>query len=234
MDPEQLIGSVIRGVLGGRRKKSRGAMRVLTGRGGLLSSPQALIALAGVAWGVYETMTRSDSGASAASAPAGPSTPTPALPRPTVGGTTASSGVPPVPVTPQGPQVEGTASSASVDPLLRVLRLCISAARADGTLTDTERAAILAQAKASGIESTVAAELDRTRPLAEIVAGVADPAMRKDLYRLAFTIVRGDENVSGAERVYLAQLAHRLELAPDTVASLEQESAARIDEAAKT
>ena len=58
----------------------------------------------------------------------------------------------------------------------------------------------------------VEAELAQTRPLADIVRGVTDPQMKKELYVLAFTIVRADETVSGAERIYLAQLAHQLGL----------------------
>ena len=59
--------------------------------------------------------------------------------------------------------------------------------------------------------------------------GVTDPQMKKDLYVLAFTIVRADETVSGAERIYLAQLAHQLGLDAASVASLEAETAANID-----
>ena len=40
---------------------------------------------------------------------------------------------------------------------------------------------------------------------------------------LAFTIVRADETVSGAERIYLAQLAHQLGLDAATAARLEQD-----------
>ena len=54
-------------------------------------------------------------------------------------------------------------------------------------------------------------------------------ADRRDLYVLAFTIVRADETVSGAERIYLAQLAHALGLDPATAAALEQQTAAAID-----
>ncbi len=46
---------------------------------------------------------------------------------------------------------------------------------------------------------------------------------------LAFTIVRADETVTGAERVYLAQLAYQLGLDAATVAQLETDTAARID-----
>jgi uncharacterized membrane protein YebE (DUF533 family) len=43
--------------------------------------------------------------------------------------------------------------------------------------------------------------------------------------------VRADEQVNGAERIYLAQLAHLLGLDAATVARLETATAARIDEA---
>jgi uncharacterized membrane protein YebE (DUF533 family) len=111
----------------------------------------------------------------------------------------------------------------------RVVRLAVSAARADGALAEAERDAILRHARDAGIADHVDAELAQPRPLSEIVAGVTTDAARRDLYVLAFTIVRADETVSGAERIYLAQLAHALGLDPATAASLEQQTAAAID-----
>jgi len=63
------------------------------------------------------------------------------------------------------------------------------------------------------------------------VAGVTDPHFKEQLYTLAFTIVRADEAVTGGERIYLAQLAHRLSLDAATVTRVEAEAAARIDAA---
>jgi uncharacterized membrane protein YebE (DUF533 family) len=81
----------------------------------------------------------------------------------------------------------------------------------------------------------VAQELQTLRPLAEIVGGVTDPKLKADLYTLAFTLVRADESVTGAERIYLAQLAHQLGLDATAAARLESEAAAHIDaEAGKT
>jgi uncharacterized membrane protein YebE (DUF533 family) len=98
-------------------------------------------------------------------------------------------------------------------------------------MNEQERAAIVAQAASAGGGDLVARELDQKRPLAEIVAGVSDPAQKATLYVLAFTILRADEQVSGAERIYLAQLAHLLGLDPATVQTLEKDAAARIDAA---
>ena len=113
------------------------------------------------------------------------------------------------------------AVEAALDPVARIIRLAVSAAKADGTLSDQERAVILEHAREAGLESIVEAELAQTRPLADIVRGVTDPAIRKDLYVLAFAIVRADETVSGAERIYLAQLAHQLGLDPAAVQAIE-------------
>ncbi len=58
MDVEQLIGSVIQGALGGKRKKSRGVTRFLTGGKSSFLNASTLLALGGLAWGVYETMSQ--------------------------------------------------------------------------------------------------------------------------------------------------------------------------------
>jgi uncharacterized membrane protein YebE (DUF533 family) len=114
--------------------------------------------------------------------------------------------------------------------VLRVVRLAVSAARADGTLLPAERALILSHAREAGVESVVEEELASPRPLSEIVAGITDDQRKRDLYILAFTIVRADEHVSGAERIYLAQLAHQLGLDTATIAELETDTASKIDQ----
>jgi uncharacterized membrane protein YebE (DUF533 family) len=139
---------------------------------------------------------------------------------------------------------EGAATPGNVPPplppspglspdVLRLVRLAIAAARADGRLTDQERAAILEQARTVGAEAVVEQEIQHPRPLAEIVAGVSDSNTRGQLYVLAFTVVRADEGVSGGERIFLAQLAHALGLDPATTAGLESDAARRIDAAAE-
>jgi uncharacterized membrane protein YebE (DUF533 family) len=206
MDAEDILDGLIRGALGSGRKRSRGALRVLGGGGSLINA-RTLLAAAGVAWGLYE-----------------------ASQKPTVPATTT-----PVPgSTPPVPPIPAARAGALPAHVLRLVRLTISAARADGDLSLEERGAILEHARDLGAEAVVAEELQTARPLAEIVAGASDPKLKADLYTLAFTLVRADENVSGAERIYLAQLAHQLGLDAPTAALLEAEAAARIDaEAAK-
>jgi uncharacterized membrane protein YebE (DUF533 family) len=217
--PERLIGALLEGAIGGRRKKGRGAMRYLTGgrgRGGSFLNAGTLLTAAGLAWGAYEAVQqqRQPQGTGGAAGPVPPPGPPP-LP----------GAVPPLP--------EAGPADAGLSPdLLRLVRLTIAAARADGTLAEPEKAAILEQARTVGAEEVVQREIAAPRPLAEIVAGVAEANTREQLYVLAFTVVRADEGVSGAERIFLAQLAHALALDPGTTARLESETAARIDAAA--
>ena len=210
-NPADVLSIVLRGTLGrSGRKRARKATRFLTGNRGFLST-SALIAAAGVAWGIYDTVTaQNQPSAAVPNVPNVPDVPP------------AGFQVPPVPPVP-------AAFEAALDPVARVIRLAVSAARADGTLSEQERALIMERAKDAGLESAVEVELSQARPLADIVRGVTDPEMKRELYVLAFTIVRADEAVSGAERIYLAQLAHQLGLDAASVTSLEAETSARID-----
>jgi uncharacterized membrane protein YebE (DUF533 family) len=201
-----MLSILMGGVLGrSGRKRARRAASFLGGKGGFLTA-SSLIAAAGVLWGIYDSVKASNTGA-----------------------------IPPVPATP--PAAPGAATPAGLlttaealpSDFLRVIRLAVSAARADGTLSGAERDLIRERAKAAGLESVVDVELGVTRPLSEIVSGVTDAATKRDLYILAFTIVRADESVTGAERVYLAQLAYQLGLDTDTVGKLEAETTTKID-----
>lgn len=224
MDEAKLLEGVLRGVLGGRRKRGRRASRYLTGPslgvpglglpglgrlgGSLLSNPTVLLTAAGVAWGLIETMSGQGSQAGAPP-PAGGGTP-PLPPLPVMGGTPAV-------------QIQNDAH--------RMVLLAISAAQADGGMGDKESAEVQRVALEQGMAEEAAAGLTRATPLASIVAGVTDPNQRATLYGLAFAVVRADEQVSGAERIYLAQLAHLLGLDPAAVAKLEATAAAKIDQA---
>jgi uncharacterized membrane protein YebE (DUF533 family) len=212
-NPADVLSIVLRGTLGrSGRKRARRATRFLTGNRGFLST-SAIIAAAGVAWGIYDTVTGQNQ---------------PTVPQGPTGSTVPGSGVSTVPPVPGAPPLPA-AFEAALDPVARVMRLAVSAAKADGALSDQERVLILDRAREAGLESAVEAELAQTRPLADIVRGVTDPQLKKDLYVLAFTIVRADETVSGGERIYLAQLAHQLGLDVASVASLEAATAAGID-----
>ena len=210
MDESMLINGVLRSVLGGRRRRSTRALQYLTGqRGSLWANPTVLLTAAGVAWGIFETLQQGQTGQSPAPATAGSG----------AGGTSA---LPPL------PDMSGVGAPVT-DQALLIVRLAISAANADGSVSDEERAAIVEQARNAGVDRVVEQELSQPRPLAEIVAGVTDDGQRAALYTLAFGILRADEQPSGAERIYLAKLAHLLGLDPGTVKQLERNAEQRID-----
>jgi uncharacterized membrane protein YebE (DUF533 family) len=211
MDESMLLNGVLRAVLGGRRRRSRRAMNYLTGggRGSFWTNPSTLLTAAGMAWGIFETMQQSGTFGSMGS-----------------GGSVGSGGVGSVGAQGSGP----TGPPSTVSPeALRIVRLAISSAYADGSVSDTERAAILDHAKTAGVGDIVEAEMQQPRPLAEIVSGISDAAQRATMYVLAYSMVRGDEQPTGAERIYLAQLANLLGLDVATVQQLEDKAAHRID-----
>jgi uncharacterized membrane protein YebE (DUF533 family) len=209
LDAEDILNGLVRGALGGRKKSWKRTSRAVHGSG--LINAKTLLAAAGVAWGLYETWQGQQAQGAPASAPptAGPVAPPLPLPGATAPAPPAEGGLP--------------------APVLQLMRLMISAARADGEIGPAERERILAEAREVGAESLVRREIESPRPLGEVVAGVTDPQFKEQLYTLAFTIVRADESVTGGERIYLAQLANRLGLDAPAVARLEGEAAARID-----
>ena len=208
-----ILNGVLRSVLGGRSRRSRRALGYLTGggRGSVWTNPTTLLTAAGMAWGIFETMQQNSqaSGGSGGSVGLGAMGP-------------SGAATPPLP--------NASSRTGAVSPeTLRIVRLAISAANADGSVSEVERAAILDQAKTAGVADIIETEMRQPRPLAEIVSGVSDAGQRATMYVLAYSMVRGDEQPSGAERIYLAQLANLLGIDMGTVQQLEQTAASRIE-----
>jgi tellurite resistance protein len=237
MHTGNLVNMVLLSVLGGRKKRSRRARHYLTRRGPFWANPSTIMTAAGAAWGLFESLQQ---GAAAPGTPPPAPSPSPSAVTPAPldhAGTTGPAG------RSAAPDVPGTVSAvppaATTDPAgagdaidedaLRIVRLAVSAAFADGVVNDHERAAILQQARDAGVGDVVEEELRIRRPLREIVAGVTEQTRKVTLYVLAFTILRADEQLSGAERIYLAQLAHLLGLHPEEVSALEKDVGERID-----
>jgi uncharacterized membrane protein YebE (DUF533 family) len=220
LDAEDILNGIVRGALGGGRKSGRRASRAY--RGGGLVNAKTLLAAAGVAWGLFETWQNQQQTAGTSGGA-----------QPATGGFPAASAPgapPPLPSTAAAQRPAPAEDDGGVPPAVaQLLRIMISAARADGELGEPERERILREAREVGAEELVRRELDSPRPLGELVAGASDPELKQQLYTLAFVIVRADESVTGGERIYLAQLANRLGLDAATVARLEAEAAGRID-----
>jgi uncharacterized membrane protein YebE (DUF533 family) len=209
LDAEDILNGIVRGTLSGRGKSWSRTRHAVRGSG--LINARTLLAAAGVAWGLFETWQGQQQAAGT-----GAAAPTPGV-------------SPPPAATPAAAPAEDPSGVPA--PVARLLRVMISAARADGELGPAEREKILAEAREVGAEELVRSEIEKPRPLGELVAGVTDPDLKRQLYTLAFVIVRADETVTGAERIYLAQLANRLGLDAAAVAKIEGEAAAHIDAA---
>lgn len=240
MRPEDIVGAVLRGVLTSGGKPSAKTLRRLSH--GQLLSTRNIVAAAAAAWGLYEAM-QSGTGGVAGPVGSGPRPqpappshvppPTPSsLPIPQAGQAVQPSPPPPplpVPVAPPAPPLASAEDGGFPPDLARAIRVLIAAARADGDLKPEEGALIARQAAAGGAEALVRAELLMRRSLAEIVSGVGDPAVAAELYGLAFTVLRADEDVNSDERAWLAELERVLKLDPPTARRIEEDVAKRID-----
>ena len=191
-----LLNGVLRSVLGGRRKRSRRAMRYLGSSrspfggtlgsigGSLLSNPNVLLTAAGVAWGIFETLaTGQHAGGCARSGVAGVECYSDAAVAAVAGG---------------WQRVRADERSSAPDRPPRDIR---RHTQTDPSATRSEPRFWIRRASPEWID-IVEQELAQPRPLAEIVAGVNDDTHRGTLYVLAFGILRGDEQPT-RRRTYL-------------------------------
>jgi len=235
MNIENLIGTMIEGSLTSRRKRSRGAGRFLRHGSGSFINASTLLTVGGLIWGAIETMQQQSAAGTGGSGPAPvppPYRPTPPSSPPPASAGPARAVPPPLPpvsrtgVSPvgSGASVPPAAGDTLPDGATRLIRLMVSASRADGQASEAEKQAILEHARRAGVEALVEDEWLRPTPLSSVVGVVTDPQQRADLYVLAYAIVRADEGICGAERIYLAQLASLLKLDKATVDKLEAET----------
>jgi len=235
MDPEHIIGQLLGSFLGGKSRRSgAGGMLnlALGGRRGSrgLVTPGTLVTAAGLVWGALEAMQQGSGtslpgrGQPASSSNAGGT----AVPRGVMAAPPATVSGPPLvppPIPGVTPTSAGAAPALPVPPdLLPLVQLAVSAARADGELSDDETAMIRTRARELGAEALVDGELTARRSLESITAAFATPEQRQVAYALAYGIVHGEAEVSSGERMYLTQLARLLALPPDAVARLEAET----------
>jgi len=241
MDPEQIIGQLIGGFLGGKKRRSRGgfglsALGLGGGRHGYgqsrgsLINAGTLLTVGGLIWGALETMQQQGGApASPAGAPPPPATPSTGSARGVL-----SSDVPPLTVPPPLPPIPGAtpppleaAPTVPVPPALAPLvQLAVSAARADGELSEEEIAVIRRRAGDLGATALVESELQQRRALDTITPAFATPEQREVAYALAYAVVHGEDAVSAGERMYLTQLQRLLRLDHADVERIERDTLA--------
>ncbi len=237
MDPERIIGELIGGFLGGRTKRRRGGFG-LSGlgvggsgwgggrKGGGLVNAGTLLTVGGLIWGALETMQQGSG-----TAPPDASGATTA--RGVTSGTVPTvSGPPPLPPPiPGATPVPADAAPALPVPtsLLPLVQLAMSAARADGELSEEELGVIGRRALDLGAEALLEGELAARRPLESITPAFTTPEQRQVAYALAYAVVHGEGEVSPGERMYLTQLSRLLALPHDDVARIERDTLAHAE-----
>ena len=214
-DAEKLLGKVLHEVMGSSssHKKKKHSSSLL----GSLTSGAGLMTAIGLGIGAYEVLKEKKPAAPPTSVPGYGSQPPPAAPA--WGG--AATMPPPPPPPPQAaprpspPIASPTPINAgnSQELAIRLIRVMIAAAHADGSLDETEEKAILTRLRATDLSQEermfILDELHQPKGLDELTSGITDPSIAKTMYMLAASTVAID---SPTERAWLDDLATRLSL----------------------
>lgn len=117
---------------------------------------------------------------------------------------------------------EQAAEAFSEDTALMLIRAMVTAANADGTITEAERARILAQADQAGADATerevLERELANPRPIDELLGGVKDEETAEEFYLASRLAV---DETTEANRAYLVLLRERLGLSEQQAEEIE-------------
>lgn len=220
-----LLGSLVGGALGVRRKSHFGAGRFLRHGSGSFLNGSTILTAAALGWAGYEIW-RNHAG------PGG------VAQNPTFNALGSAPRIPgSAPAAPSGGLFSSPARSTvevvpdPIDGVSRIAGLLVAAARADGELGEEEYGAIVREARNAGADQRITAEIQSPRPIEVLVAGVRDPKLASDLYVLAFTIVRADEDVNPRERAFLDKLGGLLGLDKGSMTRLESDAVRRISSA---
>jgi hypothetical protein len=212
---EKLLGGLIRGSVRG----SRG------GLGSLLTSGVAMGALGVAMEAVDHYMNKPKAGGAGPQAsglpPAMPGATPPPPPTPGRAGVAP----PPIPPVAGPPSAASTASSATAVPspadkseAVLLIRAMIAAANADGVIDQNERNQIMQRLRVIDLSAEehafIIQELLSPADLESIVAGVDSAALARQVYTVSRMAIEVD---TPQEVEYMATLANRLGLDPDTI-----------------
>lgn len=227
---EQLLGKVLSEVMGSSRSHHKKGKSSLLGS---LATGGGLMTAIGLGIGAYEILKeKKQSPAPPTSYPAQP--PPPPQSAPAWGGPATP---PPPPQPPQASpaMVAPSTVAAAIAPAdvsgmdtqelaIRMIRVMIAAAHADGTLDEEEEKAILARLRTTDLTQEerlfILDELHQPKSIAELAAGISDPSIAKTMYVLATNAIAID---SPGERAWLDNLAASLSLSKAVQAFIEEQ-----------
>ncbi len=218
---EQLLGKVLSGVMGAGSSHRKGKNSLL----GSLASGGGLMTAIGLGIGAYEILKEKKQ--SQPTPPGYPAQPPPPPSAPAWGGSTMPPPPPPPPLSAAPPPPVAAASASPKDTqelAIRMIRVMIAAAHADGTFDEEEEKAVLARLRATDLSQEermfILDELHQPKTLAELTAGISDPSTAKTMYMLAASAIAID---SPGERAWLDNLAASLSISKAVQAFIEEQ-----------
>lgn len=222
-DAEKLLGKIIGEVVGGGKH----SMLNKVGAG------SGLLTVIGLGVGAYEILKQQQGQkvpAAGTPPPPGPDWSKPSPPPPPPG--TMQGGTPPPPppmneTVQAGPPPVGalpTAGSVPQELAVRLIRIMVAAAHADGTMDTAEERAVLDKMRGADLSQEeklfLLNELHQPRSLEELTAGITDPSVAKTMYMLAVATIAIDTE---SERAWLNELAGLLGISKEIQAFIEEQ-----------
>lgn len=201
MDPERLLGELLRAGLrsgGHRRRHGHGLGH---GIGRMVTSAQGLTILGGIAIAAFEHLQQKGViGGGKPNAPGG-----------------AMTEPPPVPPMPPSPAEQHANAMLLIEAM-------VNAAKADGTIDDAERARITGELDKAGATAEERAWLDgemaKPADLDALLAKVQSPDLAAQVYAASVLVTGNDDS---SERAYLGLLAARLGLSGEMVDAINRQ-----------
>jgi len=224
---EKLLGKIISETLAGGSSGARGG-RSGNGLMDSLTSGAGLMTVIGLGVGAFEILKdqkEKTAGGTSMPPPPGSSIPgTSAVPPPPPGAVSSTPGSPP-PVPPSENKDRNSAELSSEDIALRMIRVMIAAAHADGVLDEREEKEILERLRGAELDQEekmfLLDELHQPKSLVELTDGIDDPSMAKTMYMFAAAAIEVD---TAAERTWLDELGNQLRISPEVRSFIEDQA----------
>jgi len=226
-DVERLLGKMVGEVVGGSGKAST--------MGGL-GAGSGLMTMIGLGVGAYEIL-KQQQGQKTQAGGMGQPPPPPGAgsfgagtpPPPPPGGMQTAPPPPPMPggapaTPPPVASVPPVGSPGAAELAVRMIRVMVAAAHADGAMDAEEERAVLDRLRGAELTQEermfLLGELHQPRSLEELTAGISDPAVAKTMYMLAVAAIEIDTE---AERAWLNELARHLGISREMQSFIEEQ-----------
>jgi uncharacterized membrane protein YebE (DUF533 family) len=232
MNPERILGALVRDALLGGRGMTRHHRRHVRGRsGGSMLGPgmKGMLGMGalGVAIAAFDHfMKQQKAGGAQSFTGTPPAAPVPGGPSgaPSLSGgaaPAAAASTPKPPLPPLPPLPPPPATTAKEQEALLMIQAMIAAANADHEIDAEERERIVRTMEEAGLDDgekkVLLTELERPLDMATLVDKATTPALRRDVYLASEMAISSDTK---AEQNYLARLARQLGLGDEQVQEL--------------